>query len=197
MATILEKANQILTEKNEKILPENIKAGIQVFDINGTFTADANAVAVDILSGKTAYVNGELISGTMIDHTNLDVMISVAPDGVVLEDANNVVKLNSDIYTDVYAIGRNHSLGLHISYSQLAEAIGLTADKIIVGNTILGIAGAAVKGDDLEAQLQAQDELIATQQAQIEELTAMLNDRASNITTETIDNVNDILGEEV
>lgn len=196
MATILEKANQILTEKNEVILPENIKAGIQVFDINGTFTADANAVAEDLLAGKTAYVNGELISGTIssisgsVFEVNSVAGVDATTEVVYLTGTNTEGK-------SYYFIYGEDNMSASIPQEILAEAIGLTADKIIVGNTILGIAGAAVKGDDLEAQLQAQDELIATQQAQIEELTAMLNDRASNITTETIDNVNDILGEEV
>ena len=35
-----------------------IKAGTTVGGILGTFTSDANATAGDILSGKTAYVNG-------------------------------------------------------------------------------------------------------------------------------------------
>lgn len=37
MATIKDKAENILNEKNEKIIPENIKSGVQVFDIEGTY----------------------------------------------------------------------------------------------------------------------------------------------------------------
>ena len=43
---------------------ENIKTGVTIFDVEGTFTSDANATASDIASGKTAYVNGEKIVGT-------------------------------------------------------------------------------------------------------------------------------------
>lgn len=43
----------------------NIKQGVQIFGINGTFTSDSNAVAGEILSGKTAYVNGVKITGTI------------------------------------------------------------------------------------------------------------------------------------
>lgn len=62
--------------KTDNISAENIKAGVNVKvgdvgdmgrlkDVTGTFTSDANAAAGDVLSGKTAYVNGSKITGTM------------------------------------------------------------------------------------------------------------------------------------
>ena len=72
MSTGLEtKRNRILNEKNEKIIPENIKKDVQIFDIIGTLensgidTSDATATAKDIVQGATAYVNGEKITGSM------------------------------------------------------------------------------------------------------------------------------------
>ena len=64
MSTLKELAQQILTEKNSKIISGNIKNSTQIFDVTGNFTSDADATASDILKDKTAYVNGEKITGT-------------------------------------------------------------------------------------------------------------------------------------
>ena len=42
-----------------------IKAGVTVGGVAGTFTSDANATAAQILSGVTAYVNGNKVTGTI------------------------------------------------------------------------------------------------------------------------------------
>lgn len=43
----------------------NIKAGVQIFGVTGSYTSDANATAADIKSSKTAYVNGSKVTGTL------------------------------------------------------------------------------------------------------------------------------------
>ena len=43
----------------------NIAAGKTIFGVSGTFTSDANAAAGHMLSGKTAYVNGSKVTGTI------------------------------------------------------------------------------------------------------------------------------------
>lgn len=55
----------ISTTEQNKIVAGNIKKGVTVLGVAGTFTSDANAEAGNILSGKTAYVNGAKINGTM------------------------------------------------------------------------------------------------------------------------------------
>lgn len=47
------------------LIAGNIKTGINIFNINGTFTADATATTPHLLTGDTAYVNGNKITGTM------------------------------------------------------------------------------------------------------------------------------------
>lgn len=64
MTELRQKINNIVEEKNTKVVPENIRAGRTMFNVDGTFSSDANATAIDILKDKTAYVNGEKIEGT-------------------------------------------------------------------------------------------------------------------------------------
>lgn len=70
MATELhDKLAFINDEKNKKILPENIKKGIKIFNVEGVAdvldTSDANATASDLLQGKSAYVQGTKIEGVI------------------------------------------------------------------------------------------------------------------------------------
>ena len=46
----------------------NIKHGVNIFGVTGTFTSDATAVTADVLSGKVAYVKGLKLEGTMTDN---------------------------------------------------------------------------------------------------------------------------------
>ena len=141
MATLLEKANQILAQKEANLLPENLKSGITCMGVEGTLqegidTSDATATADDILQNKTAYVNGEKITGNIIEtsgYVGVAESVSVQKDGVqlYLEKTNTSnIRINSNI-----------SIQIAANSSDVANAIGLTADKIKAGETILGITG--------------------------------------------------------
>ncbi len=62
-AFLLEEADW--SELDANLAPENIKVGVEIFGVTGTFTDDADATASDIVKDKTAYVNGELVTGTL------------------------------------------------------------------------------------------------------------------------------------
>ena len=64
----------IAPEEQSKFIPSNIKSGVTILGVTGDYegeggidTSDATAVANDIAKGKTAYVNGELVTGTIND----------------------------------------------------------------------------------------------------------------------------------
>lgn len=72
--------NKVLTEvtinKPNTFIKSNIKADISIGGIIGTFTSDADAVASDIIEGKTAYVNGVKITGTNTNEVNYSTLLT-------------------------------------------------------------------------------------------------------------------------
>lgn len=142
--------NLILEEKNTKLLPENLKSGVTVLGITGTLeqsggidTSDATAVAEDIISGKTAYVNGEKINGAIVEITEgnnagfqYNNLVNIGPDNGLY-----VTAIHPDDTS--FAIRKNAEVSTYIPYANVANVIGLTSDKLAIGNTILGIDGTA------------------------------------------------------
>ena len=57
--------NAKISFNRNNLYPESIKAGTNLYGVVGTFTNDATATAGDIASGKTAYVRGQKITGTL------------------------------------------------------------------------------------------------------------------------------------
>ena len=105
-----------------------------------------NAGAGDILSGKTALVGGKKVTGTM------------PTVNIVNEDNTNATNiaagaLSSDDYSKSYVylgIPKNTYTGnakwVRASYSSVASAIGLTKEKLIKGQSVLGITGTGETG---------------------------------------------------
>jgi hypothetical protein len=48
------------------LIAANIKTGVSIFNVSGSYTSDATASAADIISGKTGYVNGSKITGNLV-----------------------------------------------------------------------------------------------------------------------------------
>ena len=156
MASSLENTlDWIQSDKNKNLLPENLKQGVTCLGVEGTMqsgidTSDATATIFDILYGKTAYGPNGKMTGTIMNNASyspifVDTNVNVSTKQVqksledptmvdVLEFSNQ--NLNESVQKSLYT-----SIELNAEFADVADAIGLTADKIKAGETILGITG--------------------------------------------------------
>lgn len=129
----------------------------------GVDTSDATALASDIAANKTAYANERKITGTLIDNNSQITLDN--QDNITAKTGSDYLEVHTNIGTDTI-VRADNQISIRPSFEKAAEAIGLTADKIIEGNTILGIEGTGKTSEDLQEQLDAQDAII--QQLQYE-----------------------------
>ena len=110
----------------------------------------ANATAGDILKNKTAWVNGSKITGAMpnlsadtpIQHESNNSTKVIEADGAFIGNNTDGVQRIGFRYNGVDGyITRNTLFGYPMN--ALRNDLGITANKIVAGNTIGGIAGTA------------------------------------------------------
>ena len=117
--------NGVQTIKGDSnLVASNIKSGVSIFGVSGSYTAsssgtdtsDATATASDILSGKTAYVKGSKITGT-----------------IASQAAQTITPGTSD---------KTIASGKYLSGTQTIKGdANLVASNIKSGGSIFGVAG--------------------------------------------------------
>lgn len=151
----------IKEDRNTNLKPENLKAGVTCLGVVGIMqpgidTSDANATAEDITMNKTAYVNGQKITGTLPLFPNSR---TFTVDGGITDDTeNNRIQIRT-INTTKQILDSNLNMEFNGGYTYVANAISLTPEKLVKGNTILGVEGSAETGgiDTSDANATAND----------------------------------------
>ena len=126
-------SNDIINGKTAYINGGRITGTLENLD-----TSDATATAGDITINKTAYINGQKVTGNLPLFPNSR---TFTVDGGVTNDVENNRIQISTINSTKQTLDTNLNMEFNGSYSNVAEAIGLTADKIKSGETIIGIDG--------------------------------------------------------
>lgn len=166
MSELRTKLVDIQTEKNTKLTPDNLREGITCLGVTGILkekidTSDATATAADIIKNKTAYVNDELITGTMREIT---ANATHAPFGDAITLFNNpdmeTFSMMSETTFDT-ALRAGSDISMTVPYANITECLGLTSDQIVEGNTVLGVEGTGQTGvDTSDATATAEDIII-------------------------------------
>ena len=199
--------NPVTSSIDANIKAENIKKDISILGVTGTLeggtdTSDADATPNDIISPKTAYVNGEKIEGTIklinMNEEDAQGFIQISLEHSIVSDENGFSLYNKTPVRQCYE--QDSWIGVGIANDGFVNEIGLTADKLVEGNTVLGVVGTAI---ELKGQTKSVTPTINLQTIVPDEnyngltsveVTAVTSDIDSNIKPENIKSGVNILG---
>ena len=109
----------------------------------GIDTSDATVTPDDITINKVAYAKGKKVVGTLPLFPNSR---TFTVDGGVTNDAENNRIQISTINSTKQTLDSNLNMEFNGAYSDVANAVGLTPEKLVKGNTVLGVEGTAEAG---------------------------------------------------
>lgn len=146
-----ENLDAILLDKNTNLKPENLKAGVTCLGVEGTAqtgidTSDATATADDIIKNKTAYVNGVKLTGTIEATTAVGISASEVEN--IGNDALGNGRINVSTTSASSYLKPNGEINVSVLHKDIANAIGLTGDKIKAGEKVLDVNGTLEPGID-------------------------------------------------
>ena len=152
MPTELEQIlDEIIVQKDTYLIPENIRSGVSVLGVEGTYegtdTSDATASADDILSGETAYVNGEKLTGTIEYRDGVSGSDTVDLENGIVETTGQDGTLElRHTFNNRTAFKEDYKYGISASSSDVANVIGLTTADLRKDVTVLGVTGTLEEG---------------------------------------------------
>lgn len=126
---------------------EQIKADEIVLGVSGkesvVDTSNADATTDNIEENKTAYVDGQKITGSLTHITTVD----SEPQSYNVKENPTIVKISAQQFiTDKSIIDNSFQVNLSIPKEAFTVGFGISPGKIAVGNTILGIQGTYTGG---------------------------------------------------
>lgn len=144
-SSLFNKINKINNIKMQKITTSNIKQGVNIFGVNGTFTEGATATSAVIANGFNAYVNGTLINGSATIYSSNSNSIP----NVTIRDNKTDAKIDAIYYTGYNSADRTAHFnifatnGAYISipYNNLSRLLNIDPVNIKKGSSILDVEG--------------------------------------------------------
>lgn len=126
-----------------EITADKLAKGVTILGTEGTFTSDADAVALDIEEGKTAYINGTKVIGTLPAVGSINFR---GDNFYVTQMSDNKIQIKTNYSptpadTEKFIINTTSNIYMEIPQEILANTLGITADKIKSGVTICGVTG--------------------------------------------------------